>query len=141
MIFQGIKIYGDEKFIEQTKKAIELIERKSKSDFKIILLYLKIIKQAKESGMILKKAQFNVGNPTAFYSITWYAGCIVHDVHHYYLNNVKKFKWNKKNAKEHERLCLNKQIRFFKKINAPRELILHCKNSLRTEYWANYRTW
>jgi hypothetical protein len=135
MIFKGIKILGDEEFIAQTKKAIELINKKSKSNFKTSLIYLKIIKQTKKSGMIFKKAQFNVGNPTAFYSLEWYASCIVHDTYHYYLNNIKKFKWNSRNAKEHERLCINKQIQFLKKINAPKKLIVHCKKALKTEYW------
>jgi hypothetical protein len=134
MKFKGIEIKGSKKFIKQTKEAINLIHKNSKFDFNKITRYLKTIKQSPESGMILEKAQFNVGNPTAFHSVEWYAGTIVHDTHHYYLHHIKKFLWIPKNFKKHERLCNHEQIRFFKKIKASKEWIAWCKD-IKEEYW------
>lgn len=133
--YKNIKITGNKKFVNQTKSALDLVEKSSKSDFNKINRYLKEIKQAKESGMILEKAQFNVGDPTAFHSVEWYAGAIVHDAHHYYLHAIKKFSWIPKNYRKHERLCLDEQIKFLKKIKMPEEWIKHCKNALKSDYW------
>lgn len=133
--YHKISIIGPKKFTEQTIKSLKLIKIKSKKDFKKIIKYLKTIKYSKHSGMILDKSQFNVGKRTAFHSIEWYASCIVHDLHHYYLNNVKKFLWEKINFKKHEELCLKEQIRFLKRIKAPKSMIQHCNDVIKTKWW------
>ncbi len=136
-----IKIIGSKKFINQTIKALNLIKRKSPRDFKKISKYLKKIKLAKSSGMILDKAQFDVGKPTAFHSVEWYACCIIHDTHHYYLHNIKKFLWKSKNYKKHEELCIKEQIRFLKKIKAPKNLIEHSTKMIKAKYWLKKKRW
>ena len=135
MKFFDITIIGPLDFKKQTIKALKLIKEKSKSDFLRINKYLKCIKSARQSGMVLAKAQFNVGRPTAFYSVEWYAGCIVHDTHHYFLHTVKKLLWGKGNYAKHEKLCLREQVRFLKKIKAPNNLVKHCKGQLKLKYW------
>lgn len=135
MKFYGIKIIGSKKFIRQTKEALSLIEQKSKKDFNKIIKYLKTIKQSRQSGMVLSESRFNVGTRTAFSSLEWYASTIVHDVHHYYLHNIRNFLWKPKNFKEHERLCLKEQISFLNKIKAPKYLAKHCREIFKKEYW------
>lgn len=135
MKFKKIKIIGSKRFITQTKNALNLIREKSKRDFTRIQKYLKTIRQSSESAMILEKAQFNVSVVSAFHSVEWYASIIVHDTHHYYLHTIKKFFWEKKNFKEHERLCLAEQTRFLKKIKAPQKMIEHTENGLRLGHW------
>ncbi|MEK6892696.1 MAG: hypothetical protein AABX07_00670 [Nanoarchaeota archaeon] len=133
--YKGINITGSGKFIEKTIDALEFIRRKSNEDYKKIIKYLKGIKQARRSGMILRKAIFNVNISSAYYSIEWYAGIIVHDVHHYYLHFIKGFKWKPKNFKKHEHLCFDEQIRFLKKAKAPDWMINHVKKSYEAGHW------
>lgn len=135
MEYYGIKIIGSKKFVNQTTKAIDLIKNESKLDFNKIIKYLKIIKQSKSSGMVLDKAQYNVGNKTAYYSVEWYAGTIIHDTYHYYLHKVKKVKWIPKNFEKHEKLCVEEQIRFLKKIKVEKQVIKHCKEMIKSKYW------
>src|SRR3989344_5011224 len=89
MRYNNINIIGSKKFQEQTVKALDLIKGKSKNDFNKIKKYLRKIKSAQISGMILEKAQFDVSNKNAFNSLEWYASAIVHDIHHYYLHTIK----------------------------------------------------
>jgi hypothetical protein len=135
MKHDGILIKGPDKFIKQTISALDLIKKKSKKDYNKIKKYLKVIKNSKQSGMVLEKAQFNVANKSAFYSVEWYAGIIIHDVHHYYLHHVKKFPWKKKNFLKHEHLCFDEQLRFLKKIKAPKKILEHIENFYKAGHW------
>jgi hypothetical protein len=135
MKYKGIIIEGNKKFIKQTREALKLIENRSKKDFTRVRRYLNKIRQSEDSWMDLEEAQFNVGSPTAFYSVEWYAGAIVHDTYHYYLHTVKKFLWIPKNFRKHEQICLNEQIRFLKIIDAPKYWTDHCRDALNSKYW------
>jgi len=119
----------------QTKKALKLIKNKSKTDFKKISKYLKVIKQSKKSGIIPNQPKFYAGNKTAFHSVEWYASAIVHDTHHYYLHSTKKLIWTPKTAKKHEKLCIKEQIKFLKKAKAPKSWIEYCGEVINTKYW------
>jgi len=139
--YKEINIKGSKKFIEQTIAALDLI-KKSKKDYFKINKYLNSIRSNKISGINLRTGVFHVGEPTAFHSLEWYAGAIVHDTHHFYLHNIKKFSWIPINYKKHEELSTKEQIRFLKVIKAPKELIKHCKEMLKTDYWLKEkRTW
>ncbi len=142
MYYNQISIIGSKRFIKQTINALKLIKRKSKKDFNKITKYLKGIKSSKFSYMNLEKAQYNVGKPTAFSKMEWYASTIVHDVHHFYLHNTGKLLWKRINFKKHEELCIKEQIRFLRRIKAPSYLIEHCHNELNGRYWLNKnRNW
>lgn len=142
MKYGNIEIVGSKKFKDRTVKALDLIKKKSKRDFNKINRFIKKIKSAKQSGMIFDKAQFNVGDKNAFNSLEWYASAIVHDAHHYYLHVIKKFLWKKSNFTKHEQLCVAEQVRFLKKIKAPKELVEYTKNTLKTKYWfVKNRNW
>lgn len=133
--YYEIKMTGSGKFIEKTIDALEFIRRKSKEDYKKIIKYLKGIKQSRQSNMNIYKAIFNVNIKSAYHSIEWYAGIIVHDVYHYYLHNIEGFKWKPKNYKKHEHLCMDEQIRFLKKAKAPDWMINHVKKSYEKGHW------
>jgi len=143
MKYNGISILGSDRFIKQTVRALEIIKDKSKKDHNKITKYLKSIQSAKFSGMDLEKAQFNAGKPTVFgHSVDWYASSIVHDVHHFYLHSTKRLLWKQKNFRRHEKLCITEQVRFLRKIGAPKYVINHCKGALKTKYWEiEKRSW
>ena len=142
MRYNNINIIGSKKFQEQTVKALDLIKGKSKNDFNKIKKYLRKIKSAQISGMILEKAQFDVSNKNAFNSLEWYASAIVPDIHHYYLHTIKNLPWRKGNMAKHETLCVAEQVKFLKKIKASKELIDYTKNTLKTKFWyVKNRTW
>ncbi len=133
--FYKIKIIGDKKFIVQTKRALKLIKTKSKVDFDKIVKYIRAIKYGKISRIILKKAQFIVGEKTAYSDLEWYASTIIHETHHQYLHSNKILIWKYGNFWKHERLCLDEQIRFLKQIKAKEKLIAHAESSFKTGWW------
>ena len=135
MKHDGIKIIGSKKFAEKTIDALEWIKNKSKEDYEKIVKYLKVIKQSSQSRMLLEKAQFNVNINSAYFAVEWYAGIIVHDVHHYYLHAIKGFKWESKTVVKHEHLCFDEQLRFLKKIKAPNWMIAHVKKAYKFGHW------
>ncbi|MBU0466234.1 MAG: hypothetical protein KJ718_02875 [Nanoarchaeota archaeon] len=137
MDYENLKIVGSKKFKDQTTKALNLIKKNSKRDFNKINKYLKKIRFAKRSCLILEKAQFDVGAKTAYHSLEWYASTIIHDTHHYYLHAIKKFPWKKENITGHEKLCIKEQVRFLKKIKAQKKMIDYTKNSPKSKYWLN----
>ena len=133
--YKNIIIIGPNEFLKQTVKALKLIEKKSKKDFNKINNYLKIIKLGRYSRMLLKQAQFNVGKPTAFSPIEWYASTIVHDTYHYILHSTERLLWKKRNYSKHEKLCINEQLIFLRKIKAPKYMIEHCKKFFEIKHW------
>jgi len=133
--YKGIIIKGSGKFFEKTSCALNFIERKSKRNFNKIKIYLNSIRQARQSGMNLSRAEFHVSNSAASHSTEWYASIIIHDVHHYYLHHIKKLKWEPKNFLKHEHLCLDEQLRFLKKIKSYPYIIQHLKKSYKRGYW------
>ncbi len=83
-IYGGIKIKGSSEFIAQTRAALTLLEQKDPQAFKKIQTYVGIIEQGEHSGMWAWEVppRYEVGDPTAFYSVTWYASTIAHDATH-----------------------------------------------------------
>ncbi|MDO8508989.1 MAG: hypothetical protein Q7S27_04870 [Nanoarchaeota archaeon] len=135
MRYDGIEIIGSGKFSEKTVDALEWIKSKSKKDYEKVRKYLKVIKQSSRSLMLLKTAQFNVNIRSAYHGVEWYAGIIVHDVHHYYLHAIKGFKWEPKTFAKHEYLCFDEQLKFLRKIKAPQWLIDHVEKSYKAGHW------
>lgn len=79
-----IEIRGDTKFMAQTHLALALLEQKDHEAFQKVQTYIGIIEQGKHSGMWAWETppRYEVGNATAYYSITWYASTIAHDATH-----------------------------------------------------------
>jgi hypothetical protein len=82
--YQGIEIRGSTKFIKQTAAALALLEEKDPEAFTKIQTYVGIIEQGEHSGMWAWEVppRYEVGDATAFFSVTWYASTIAHDATH-----------------------------------------------------------
>lgn len=83
-IYGGIQIKGNSEFIAQTRAALTLLEQKDPYAFKKIQTYVGIIEQGEHSGMWAweNPPRYEVGDVTAFFSVTWYASTIAHDATH-----------------------------------------------------------
>ncbi len=79
-----IQIIGSPDFIQQTILALTLLKEKTPDDFEMVERYTGIIEQSDRSGMwaYLNPPKQDVSDNTSFYSVTWYAGTIVHDSTH-----------------------------------------------------------
>lgn len=79
-----ITIRGSSKFIEQTHSALALLEQNDSEAYTRIQTYIGIIEQGKHSGMWAWESppRYEVGDATAFFSVTWYASTIAHDATH-----------------------------------------------------------
>ncbi len=133
--YDKIKIIGDKKFILQTKKALSLIKNKSSVDFEKVEKWIKSVKSDNISRIILKKAQFAVGEKTAYSELEWYASTFVHEATHQYLHSTKLLIWKSGNFYKHEKLCIDEQIRFLKSIKAKKQIINWCEGSLNRKHW------
>ncbi|MGH7774206.1 MAG: hypothetical protein ACREQA_18430 [Candidatus Binatia bacterium] len=81
----GFVIEGDEKFIEQTGAALDLLEKKSHTGYQLAKDFIGRIKKTdKRSGMgnFENPPTFYVNELTAHAGLEWYASCIVHDANH-----------------------------------------------------------
>ena len=83
-IYGSIKIIGTSEFIIQTRSALALLEENDHDAFVKVQTYVGIIEQGEHSGMWSWEVppRYEVGDPTAFYSVTWYASTIAHDATH-----------------------------------------------------------
>ncbi|MBI3161226.1 MAG: hypothetical protein HYZ23_01890 [Chloroflexi bacterium] len=83
-IYGNIQIKGAPEFITQTRAALALLEQKDTHAFTKVQTYVGIIEQGEHSGMWAWEfpPRYEVGDVTAFYSVTWYASTIAHDATH-----------------------------------------------------------
>jgi hypothetical protein len=127
-LYGNIKIKGNPEFISQTRSALSLLEQKDPGAYQKIQTYVGIIEQGKHSGMWAweKPPRYEVGDQTAFYSVTWYASTIAHDATHSEL--YAKYKAahpgefvpdNAYGGVEIERFCNGYQLQVLKQIGAP----------------------
>ena len=142
MKYGNIHIIGPKKFQDQTILALGFIKKKSKEDFNKVNKYLKEIKFSEISYMDVEKSVFYVGEKNVFNTLEWYASAIIHDTHHYYLHKIEEIPWKKGNMTKHETLCIKEQVRFFKKIKAPEDLIKYTKAAVKKKHWfSKKRNW
>lgn len=129
-----IDIYGSKEFKEQVSNALDLLRLKASDEYSTITNYIGRIEQGNKSGMWAerKPPTYEIGDRTAFYSVTWCAGTIAHDAYHSKLYHdyklVKKgpvpsHVWKGETA---EIKCLKFQLEVLKKIGAPKHEIDHC---------------
>jgi hypothetical protein len=143
-----IEIKGDNIFTENTTKALELLNSKSKEKYDVVLNYVKRISQAKSSGMAAYEAvpTFYVGNATSIASTTWYASAIAHDSYHSKLyHDYKRIKgsvpdkiWTGYDA---EMKCLEYQIITLEEIDAPKIEVDYAKSLRGKNWWDGSVTW
>jgi len=127
-----VKINGDSGFITQTRAALALLEQKDPSAFNKTQTYIGIIEQGEHSGMWAWEdpPRYEVGDLTAFYSVTWYASTIAHDATHselyaqYQAAHPGEFvPDNAYGGVEIERFCIGYQLEVSKRIEAPQSEI------------------
>ena len=127
-----IAIVGEPKFVAQTRAALALLERKDIEAFTKVQTYIGVIEQGKHSGMWVWESppRYEVGNVTAFFSVTWYASTIAHDATHselyarYYMAHPGKAVPEEiYGGVAIERFCNAYQIEVLKHINAPQSEI------------------
>jgi hypothetical protein len=89
-VLHGIEVRGDDEFLLQTKKSLDLL--KPISQFDIIQANIAVIRQGRRSGMKAwaRKPTFLAGKCTWQHSTIWYAGAIAHDAYHSKLYRAAK---------------------------------------------------
>jgi hypothetical protein len=131
-IYGAIRIEGSSEFIAQTRAALALLEARSPDAYLKIQNFVGLIQQGQHSGMWAWETppRYEVGDETAFYSVTWYASTIAHDATHselylQWLNahpgeSVPDDVWG---GVEIERFCNGYQLQVLIKIGAPQNEI------------------
>jgi hypothetical protein len=126
--YGGIEIRGNADFIAQTIAALSLLEKNAPDAFQKIQTYVGIIEQGEHSGMWAweQPPRYEVGDATAFFSVTWYASTIAHDATHselyaqYLLTHPgEPVPDNAYGGVEIERFCIGYQLEVSKRIGAP----------------------
>lgn len=120
-IIDNIKVIGDDKFIEKTKKALLLLN--ASKTFNQIKQFIGIIKQSARSGMVYwnNPPMYQVGKLTYESDPLWYASTIAHDTYHSALFHQSE---NPK-GKDAEIKCLTIQRKVLEEMNAKDYLIKH----------------
>jgi hypothetical protein len=82
--YGSVEITGSADFAAHTRSALALLEQKDAAAFHKVQTYIGIIAQGEHSGMWVWETppRYEVGNATAFSSVTWYASTIAHDATH-----------------------------------------------------------
>ncbi len=131
-IYGDIEIVGTHEFITQTRAALALLEQKDGGAFRKIQTYIGIIEQGEHSGMWVweQPPRYEVGDATAFYSLTWYASTIAHDATHSELYHQYALAHPGESVPaevyasvEVERFCNAYQLEVLKRIDAPQDEI------------------
>ncbi len=126
--YGGIEIRGDAKFVIQTRAALILLDQKAPAAFEKIQTYVGMIEQGEHSGMWAWETppRYEVGDATAFFSVTWYASTIAHDATHSELyaqyqaaHPNQPVPEDAYGGVEVERFCIGYQLDVSKQIGAP----------------------
>jgi len=126
--YGGIEIRGSAEFAAQTRAALTLLEEKAPEAFAKIQKYIGMIEQGEHSGIWAweQPPRYEVGDATAFFSVTWYASTIAHDATHSELYTQYRAAHPGEPVPEGayggvevERFCINYQTKVAKKIAAP----------------------
>jgi hypothetical protein len=130
--YGGIEVRGGAEFITQTVAALTLLEQKAPDAFQKIQTYVGIIEQGEHSGMWAWETppRYEVGDATAFYSVSWYASTIAHDATHSELftqyqiaHPGEPVPQEAYGGVEIERFCIGYQLEVAKRIGAPQSEI------------------
>ena len=131
-IYGNIKIKGSTDFVAQTRAALTLLEQKALDGFMKAQTYVGIIEQGQHSGMWAweQPPRYEVGDTTAFFSVSWYASTIAHDATHSELyaeyqaaHPGEPVPEDAYSSVEIERFCIGYQLKVSKQIGAPQSEI------------------
>lgn len=123
-----VDIIGREAFVQQTEAALALLESNAPDAYEKILTFVGGIEQGQHSGMwaFENPPRYEVGDATAFSTLTWYASTIAHDATHSQLyyeylrahpgDPIPQEAWA---DVESERFCIAYQLDVATRIGAP----------------------
>jgi hypothetical protein len=119
--YGGILITGSPEFVEQTRQALSLLEAEAPAAYAKVQAYVGIIAQGEHSGMWAweEPPRYEVGDATAFYSVTWYASTVAHDALHSELYHTGQ-EWE---GVDVENFCNGYQLTVLEQIGAPQNEI------------------
>jgi hypothetical protein len=126
--YGNVRIVGSDEFILQTRAALLLLEQMDPEAFHKVQTYVGIIEQGDHSGMWAWEVppRYEVGDPTAFSTLTWYASTIAHDATHSELYHLYAAEHPGEyvpddvyGGVEKELYCNAYQLEVLKHINAP----------------------
>lgn len=128
----GVQISGSVDFLTQTCTALALLEQRDAEALIKIQTYVGLIAQGKHSGMWVweNPPRYEVGDATAFSSLTWYASTIAHDATHSELYAQYALEHPGKSVPEEafsgveiEKFCNAYQLQVLRRIGAPQNEI------------------
>jgi hypothetical protein len=131
-MYGGVKIKGNSEFVAQTRAALTLLEQKAPDAFEKVQTYVGIIEQGQHSGMWAweQPPRYEVGDTTAFFSVSWYASTIAHDATHSELyaqyqaaHPGEPVPDDAYGGVEIERFCIGYQLEVARRIGAPQSEI------------------
>jgi hypothetical protein len=119
--YGAVQIIGSSDFVIQTRLALSLLETKAPEAYRKIQTYVGLIEQGQHSGMWVweEPPRYEVGDATAFSSLTWYASTIAHDATHSELYHNGQ-EWEGIPA---EQFCNTYQLEVLKQLAAPQDEI------------------
>ena len=125
-------LVGDEKFIQRTLRALQLIRATGEKWYVFIKENIGIIKMDQQSGIRVytHPPVFEVGERTWSSSSTWYSSCIVHDANHSFLYRQGK----RHSGRDAERACMELQLEYLQACGAPAHEIGHLTRLYQTDY-------
>jgi hypothetical protein len=119
-----IVIVGSERFQRQVRAALTLLMYRDRDDYLMVIKYLRRIKEAKHSGTQVHEIPptFYFAPQSAFHSLTWCAGDLVHEAYHcklyrdYRDNHGLPVPAQVYGGKEAEKQCIKQQLGALEKI-------------------------
>lgn len=128
-----VEIRGSSRFIEQTRNALNLLEKSAPDALHKVQKYVGIIELGKHSAMwaYSDPPRFEVNERTAYYSDTWFASVIAHEAthselfHDYHAKNSGKVPDKVWKESEAEVFCKKYQLDVLKRLGAPANEINH----------------
>ncbi len=80
----GIEIRGSERFVRETREALDLLRTRCPAEFDSVQRSIGRIRESRRSGMDVHASPptLGVSEQSSSYSPTWYASVIAHDAHH-----------------------------------------------------------
>lgn len=147
--FFGIKVEGDENFLERTKEALEMLA--GLPEFSQIKSFIGLIRQAERSGMRAydKIPTYEVADPTSSHSTLWYASTIAHDGFHslLYHQGKEKLKGREPDADlwtgtQAEKQCLGFQLKVLEQLTTEKYLLDYIREHMKDpKYQGDNRSW
>lgn len=128
----SVEVAGTMDFITQTCAALSLLEQRDVEASNKVQIYIGKIEQGEHSGMWVLETppRYEVGDATAFSSLTWYASTIVHDATHAELYTEYHLAHPGESVPESvysgvdvERFCNAYQLEVLKRLGAPQNEI------------------